>query len=45
MTAAKEIGIPIIVKNIIGFAIIYGVWKYNPEEPNDNNKNQELDKS
>ncbi len=45
MTVAKEIGIPIIVKNIIGFAIIYGVWKYNPEEPNDNNENQELDKS
>jgi hypothetical protein len=44
MIAAKEIGIPIFVKNIIGVAIIYAVWKYNPEEPNGNNKNQELDK-
>lgn len=45
MTVAKEIGIPIIVKNIIGFAIIYAVWKYTPDEPNDSNDNQELDKS
>ncbi|MBS1641588.1 MAG: hypothetical protein JSR11_03835 [Bacteroidetes bacterium] len=45
MTAAKEIGIPIIVKNIIGFGIIYAVWKYKPDEPNDNTNNQELDKS
>jgi len=45
MTAAKEIGLPIIVKNIIGFGIIYAVWKYKPDQPNDNNNNQELDKS
>lgn len=46
MTAAKEIGIPIIVKNLIGFGIIYAVWKYKPDEPNnDNNDNQQLDKS
>jgi hypothetical protein len=45
MTAAKEIGIPIMVKNIIGFGIIYAVWKYKPEVPNDKNNNQELDKS
>jgi hypothetical protein len=45
MVAAKEIGIPIFVKNIIGIAVIYAVWKYNPEEPKDNNNNQELDKS
>lgn len=45
MTAAKEMGIPIIVKNIIGFGIIYAVWKYNPDDPNDNSVNQELDKS
>lgn len=45
MTAAKEIGIPIIVKNIIGFGIIYAVWKYKPDEHNDNSNNQELDKS
>jgi hypothetical protein len=46
MTAAKEMGIPIIVKNIIGFGIIYAVWKYKPDEPNnDHNNNQQLDKS
>lgn len=46
MTAAKEIGIPIIVKNLIGFGIIYAVWKYKPDETNnDNNDNQQLDKS
>jgi len=45
MTAAKEIGIPIIVKNIIGLGIIYAVWKYKRDEPNDNSNNQELDKS
>ena len=44
MAISKELGIPIIVKNIIGFGIIYAVWKYKPEEPNDNNK-QELNKS
>ena len=41
----EEIGVPIIVKNIIGFGIIYAVWKYKPDQPNDNNNNQELDKS
>lgn len=45
MTAAKKIGIPIIVKNIIGFGIIYAVSKYKPDEPTDSNNNQELDKS
>lgn len=46
MTVAKEIGIPIIVKNLIGFGIIYAVWKYKPDEPNnDKNDNQQLDKS
>jgi hypothetical protein len=46
MKAAKEIGIPIIIKNLIGFGIIYAVWKYKPDEPNnDNNDNQQLDKS
>ena len=44
MAISKELGIPIIVKNIIGFGIIYAVWKYKPDEPNDKNK-QELDKS
>lgn len=45
MTAAKEMGIPIIVYNIIGLGIIYAVWKYKPDKPTDNNNNQELDKS
>jgi hypothetical protein len=46
MTAAKEMGIPIIVKNIIGFGIVYAVWNYKPDKPNDDNNNkQELDKS
>lgn len=45
MTAAKEMGIPIIVKNLIGFGIIYAVWKYKPEEPNGNDNNNQLDKS
>lgn len=44
MVAAKEIGVPIIVKNLIGLGIIYAVWKYKPDEPNNDNNNQ-LDKS
>lgn len=44
MAVSKELGIPIIVKNLIGFGIIYAVWKYKPDEPNNNN-NQQLDKS
>ena len=43
MTAAKEMGIPIIVKNLIGFAIIFAIWKYKPSQPNNNNN--QLDKS
>ncbi len=42
---AKEIGIPIIVANLIGFGIIYAVWKYKPEEPKNDNDNNQLDKS
>ncbi len=42
---AKEMGIPIIVANLIGFGIIYAVWKYKPEEQNNNNDNIQLDKS
>ena len=42
---AKEMGIPIIVANLIGFGIIYAVWKYKPEEPNSNDNNNQLDKS
>ena len=45
MTAAKRMGIPIFMANIIGFAIVFGVWKYNPEEPDNNNDSQQLDKS
>lgn len=45
MTVAKEMGVPIIVKTVIGFAIIYAVWQYSPDEENDNSDNQELDKS
>ncbi len=46
MAISKELGIPIIVKNLIGFGIIYAVWKYKPDEPNNNNNNnQQLDKS
>lgn len=42
---AKEMGIPIIVANLIGFGIIYAVWKYKPKEPNSNDNNNQLDKS
>ena len=45
MAVAKDIGFPVIAKNIIGFAIIFTVWKYKPSETNDNNENQEIDKS
>jgi hypothetical protein len=45
ITIAKEAGIPIIVGNLIGFGIIIAVWKYKPDEPNDNNNDQKLDKS
>ncbi|MFN8430541.1 MAG: hypothetical protein U0V04_11230 [Spirosomataceae bacterium] len=36
MAISKDLGIPIIVKNLIGFGIIYAVWKYKPDEPNNN---------
>ena len=42
---AKEAGVPIIVANLIGFGIIFAVWKYKPEETKDNNDNNQLDKS
>lgn len=32
MGVAKKIGIPIIIANIIGFAVIFGVWKYNSND-------------
>lgn len=41
---AKGIGVPIIVANLIGLGIVYAVWKYKPEEPN-NDSNNRLDKS
>lgn len=44
MTIAREIGIPIIIKNLIGFAIIFAIWKYKPDEPKNNDSHQ-LDKS
>ncbi len=46
MGLAKQAGIPIIVASLIGWGIIFAVWKYKPEEPNNDNKNnQQLDKS
>ncbi|MGL4599296.1 MAG: hypothetical protein ACRCYO_17370 [Bacteroidia bacterium] len=45
MTLAPKIGIPTIVKNFVGFVIIFAVWKYNPDKPTDRNNNQKLDKS
>lgn len=45
MTLGKEAGIPIIVKNIIGFTVIYAVWKYKPsDESNLDNDDHTLDK-
>jgi hypothetical protein len=41
MALAKKGGVSIIVANTIGFAIIFAVWKY---EPNKDNNNQQLDK-
>jgi len=34
---AKKAGVSIIAANIIGFSIIYAVWKYQPPK-NDNNQ-------
>jgi hypothetical protein len=45
MVLAKEMGVPIIVKNIIGYGIIFTVWQYKPSKNNDKNNTQELDKS
>jgi hypothetical protein len=42
---AKKIGIPIIAANIIGFGVVYAIWKYNPNEPNNKSDNQQLNKS
>ena len=47
MVVAKELGVPAIVKYLIGFGIISAVWSYNPNNDEDNNSSdsQELDKS
>ena len=44
MGISHKMGVPIIIKNLIGFAIIFAIWKYKPEEPK-NNDNHHLDKS
>ena len=47
MLVIKELGVPAIVKYLIGFGIISAVWKYNPDkdEVNTSSESQELDKS
>lgn len=38
MTAAhKLMGVPILVKNMIGFAAIFAIWKYQPTATNNEN--------
>ena len=44
MGISHKMGVPIIIKNLIGFAIIFAIWKYKPDEPNKND-NHQLDKS
>ncbi|QTV04855.1 hypothetical protein [Faecalibacter bovis] len=43
----KAAGLPIIIVNIIGIAIIYAVWRYKPSNDNDENfdSNQTLNKN
>ena len=47
MLVIKELGVPAIVKFLIGVGIISAVWKYNPGkvEANTSSQSQELDKS
>jgi hypothetical protein len=38
MAAAHDfLGVPILAKNLIGFAVIGGIWAYNPSSQNDQN--------
>jgi hypothetical protein len=45
MTGSKMAGVPILITNIIGLAIIVAIWKYKPDESKDKSDEQELDKS
>lgn len=45
MTITKEMGIPAIVRNVIGIAIIFAIIKYKPSNENQNNNNQTLNKN
>ncbi len=39
ITVAKEIGIPILVANLIGWPILFAIWAYKPAT-DDNNDHQ-----
>ena len=41
---SKKLGVPILIANVIGLAIVVAVWKYKPDEPGNSDK-QELDKN
>lgn len=43
MTIGTELGMPVLIKNIIGLAIMYAVFAYNPYK-NDDNEEQNLNK-
>lgn len=40
---SKKLGVPILIANMIGLAVVFAVWKYKPEEPGNSDKH-ELDK-
>lgn len=43
MTITKEMGIPAIIRNVIGIAIVFAIIKYKPSRDNQDN-NQTLNK-
>lgn len=45
MAASKMAGLPILISNIIGLAIVVAIWKYKPNDSNDKSEKQELDKT
>ena len=43
MTIGTELGMPVLIKNIIGLVIMYAVFAYNPYK-NEDNEGQNLNK-
>lgn len=41
ITVAKEIGIPILVANLIGWPILFAIWAYKPTTDDDPRLNKD----